>query len=103
MDWAPSEKFPYDVIDGEQRCGTACMHADRRAAKIEKIGNAKGDVVLLVTDFDSELAGKRQQLRMSDDVGGVVVIVARSGKYADTSVVSLLIVSGVFQSLLRKL
>jgi len=93
-----AEQRPACLVHRKQRCGAAGMNADRRAAKIEEICDAKRDIVLLVTDFGCELAGEGQQLRMSNHVGGVVVIVARSGKYADTSVVSFLIVSSVFKA-----
>ena len=79
------EKRAAGVVDGQQGCGAGGIEADGGAAEIEKIGSAQCDVVLLVAVLDGELAGQGQQIRVSEEVGCVVVIVAAAGKDADAS------------------
>ena len=96
------EKRAVGLVHGQQGGGTGSVQADRRPAKIEEIGGAKRDVVFLIAVLDGELAGHGKQIRMGEQIGCVVVIVADAGKHADALLRSLRVVPRVFQRLLRE-
>ena len=58
------------------------MHADRRAGEIEPVGGAGGDVVLLVSEHDLELAQALHLVGMGADMALKIGGVVHAGKHA---------------------
>ncbi len=73
------------------------MDADRRAGEVDAVGDAGGDVVLLVGEHGVELADRLHQVGPLRDGVAVVLVVVLARVDADRPVVALGHVAGVLQ------
>ena len=86
------------VVDRDERGGARRLHIDARAAQIQLVGDAGGQVVLVVGDLDLQVADGSRDRRVRIDVEQVAVH-PRAGVDAHPPRHAVGIVAGVLQGL----